>query len=247
MRGKSQMLPFTSARAIVRRLRLTSLKEWQEWSKSGQRPSNVPSHPDRAYKGKGWVSYPDWMGYQYTKGDENRGKSQMLLFTSARDIVRRLRLTSQKEWEEWSKSGQRPSNVPSNPSQVYKGKGWISYPDWMGYQFMKGDQLRGKSQMLPFASARAIVHRLRLTSQKEWHEWSKSGQRPSNVPAGPDRAYKGKGWVSYPDWMGYQFTKGDQMRGKSQMLPFTSARAIVRRLRLTSKKEWQEWCKSRLF
>eukprot|EP00947_MAST-08B_sp_MAST-8B-sp1_P001808 g1808.t1 len=241
---KGQMLPFTSARAIVRRLRLTGLKEWYEWSKSGQRPSNVPACPDQVYKGKGWVSYPDWMGYQFTKGDQTRGKSQMLPFTSARAIVRRLRLTSKKEWQEWSKSGQRPSNVPGNPARAYKGKGWISYADWMGYQYTKGDEARGKSQMLSFTSARAIVRRLRLTSQKEWQEWSKSGQRPSNVPGCPEHVYKGKGWVSYPDWMGYQFRKGDQMRGRSQMLPFTSARAIVRRLRLTSQKEWKEWSKS---
>eukprot|EP00947_MAST-08B_sp_MAST-8B-sp1_P006650 g6650.t1 len=138
------MLPFTSARAIARRLRLTSAKEWKEWSKSGQRPSNVPGNPREAYKGKGWVSYPDWMGYQYTNGDEVRGKSQMLPFTSARAIVRRLRLTSVKEWYEWSKSGQRPSNVPGNPDQVYKGKGWVSYPDWMGYQYTKGDENKNR-------------------------------------------------------------------------------------------------------
>ena len=70
------MLSFTSARAIVRRLRLTSAKEWQEWSKSGQRPNNVPSGPHRVYKGKGWVSWPDWMGYQYTKGDEQRKRKR---------------------------------------------------------------------------------------------------------------------------------------------------------------------------
>eukprot|EP00947_MAST-08B_sp_MAST-8B-sp1_P006081 g6081.t1 len=230
-------LSFEQGRDFVRRLKLTSQKEWKEWSKSGQRPSNVPSSPDRAYKGKGWVSYPDWMGYKPKAGHV---KGQMLSFTSARAIVRRLRLTSKKEWREWSKSGQRPRNVPSHPDQAYKGKGWVSYLDWMGYK-PKAGHVQG--QMLPFTSARAIVRRLRLTSKKEWQEWSKSGQRPCNVPGCPDQAYKGKGWVSWPDWMGYQYTKGDETRGKSQMLPFTSARAIVRRLRLTSQKEWYEWSK----
>ena len=70
------MLPFTAARAIVRRLRLTSQEEWEEWCKSGQRPSNVPADPSQVYKGKGWVSWPDWMGYQYTKGDENKKRKR---------------------------------------------------------------------------------------------------------------------------------------------------------------------------
>eukprot|EP00947_MAST-08B_sp_MAST-8B-sp1_P003069 g3069.t1 len=234
----ASQLSFTEARDFIRRLRLRSNKEWKEWSKSGQRPSNVPSNPARLYKGKGWVSYPDWMGYQYTKGDQTRKK--VLSFQDARETVRRLGLTSEREWREWSKSGQRPCNVPGNPDQVYKGKGWVSYPDWMGYQYTKGDQTR--KDMLSFQDARERARRLGLTSKKEWKEWSKSGQRPSNVPSKPDEVYKGKGWVSWPDWMGYQFTKGDQFR--KDMLSFEDARETVRRLGLTSKKEWKEWSKS---
>eukprot|EP00947_MAST-08B_sp_MAST-8B-sp1_P005274 g5274.t1 len=234
-------LTFDQGRGFVHRLRLTNVKEWLEWSKSGQRPSNVPSNPDQVYKGKGWVSYPDWMGYQYTRGDQSRGRGKgALAFEDARNVVHRLRLTSKKEWWEWSKSGQRPSNVPSSPDRVYKGKGWVSYPDWMGYQYTNGDRMRGRVKgTLAFEDARKIVHRLRLTSQKEWKEWSKSGQRPSNVPSCPDQVYNGKGWVSYPDWMGYRAKKV-----KGQMLPFHSARGIVRELQMTSNKEWQEWSKS---
>ena len=62
---------------------------------------------------------------------------------------------------------------------------------------------------LPFHRARAFVHRLKLTSVEEWKEWSKSGQRPSNVPGRPDQVYKDTGWVSWPDWMGYT----DKKRG----------------------------------
>eukprot|EP00947_MAST-08B_sp_MAST-8B-sp1_P000857 g857.t1 len=232
------MLSFVQAHDFVLRLRLTSKKEWKEWSKSGQRPCNVPSHPRRAYKRKGWVSYPDWMGYQYTKGDQSR--KEVLPFHSARDAVRKLQLTSQKEWWEWSKSGQRPSNVPSHPAKAYKGKGWVSWPDWMGYQYTKGDQ--SKKEVLLFHSARDAVRKLQLTSHKEWEEWSKSGQRPCNVPGRPDKVYKGKGWVSWPDWMGYQYKKGDQ--NKKELLPFHSARDVVRKLQLTSKTEWEEWRKS---
>ena len=38
---------------------------------------------------------------------------------------------------------------------------------------------KGTSRMLPFAVARAIVQKLKLKGDKEWREWSKSGQRPS--------------------------------------------------------------------
>eukprot|EP00947_MAST-08B_sp_MAST-8B-sp1_P001531 g1531.t1 len=188
------MLPLIEARDYVHRLKLTRWEEWQEWSKSGQRPCNVPSHPDQVYKGKGWVSWPDWMGY---KPKNQKAKSQqMLAYEDARAIVIKLKLTSREEWKEWSKSGQRPCNVPAGPDQVYKGKGWVSWPDWMGYK--PKNQKAKSEQMLAYEDARAIVIKLKLTSVEEWREWSKSGQRPCNVPAGPDQVYKGKGWPLCP-------------------------------------------------
>eukprot|EP00947_MAST-08B_sp_MAST-8B-sp1_P000775 g775.t1 len=236
-----QMLPCEEARDFVRRLKLKSNKEWKEWSKSGQRPSNVPSNPHEVYKGKGWVSMPDWMGYTYTKGDGGKkNRKTVLSFIAARDIVRKLKMMSHKEWKEWSKSGQRPSNVPSAPERVYKGKGWISLPDWMGYQYTKGDEGKKRKKMvMSFISARAIVRKLKMTSAEEWKEWRKSGQRPGNVPSCPDQVYKGKGWVSWPDWMGYS-----PKRVVGNMLSFIAARDIVRKLKMTSAREWQEWSKS---
>ena len=46
----------------MRKLELKGVKQWQEWSKD-HRPANIPSLPNSTYKGKGWVSYPDWLGY----------------------------------------------------------------------------------------------------------------------------------------------------------------------------------------
>jgi hypothetical protein len=84
---------------------------------------------------------------------------------------------------------------------TYRDDGWISYPDWLGYG--KGQQARAVGKMLPFAVARAIVQKLKLKGREEWREWRKSGQRPSNIPAGPDKTYRDDGWISMPDWLGY--------------------------------------------
>ena len=211
-KGTSRMLSFAAARAIVRKLKLKGARKWEEWSKSGQRPSNIPSHPDQVYSDDGWISYPDWLGY------EGRAVGKMLPFVVARAIVRKLKLGGQKEWEAWSSSDQRPSNIPSNPHQVYRDDGWISLPDWLGYTGVKQHK-----DMLPFAAARAIVRKLKLTSQKEWEAWKKSGQRPSNIPANPHLTYRDDGWISMPDWLGNGGT------AHNRMLSFAVARAIVRR------------------
>ena len=36
---------------------------WQDWSKNlGERPADVPFHPDRIYKEDGWRSWEHWLG-----------------------------------------------------------------------------------------------------------------------------------------------------------------------------------------
>jgi hypothetical protein len=201
--GQGAFLPFAVARAIVRKLELKSVKEWKEWSKSGQRPSNIPSAPDETYRDDGWISMPDWLGYA-------GGYGAMLPFLDSRAIVRRLKLKGQREWEAWCKAGERPSNIPSTPSKVYRDDGWISWPDWLG---SKGRILA--SDMLPFAAARMIVRKLKLKSQKEWEVWRKAGKRPSNIPAGPANVYRDDGWISTADWLGYGLPRGARTASRS--------------------------------
>ena len=57
-------LPFKRARAIVRKLKLGSKKEWKEWSKNGERPNNIPGKPNVVYRDAGWISITDWLGQQ---------------------------------------------------------------------------------------------------------------------------------------------------------------------------------------
>jgi hypothetical protein len=52
---------FEEAREYVRGLGLNGQVEWREWCKSGQKPEDIPTAPDRSYK-KEWRGYPDWLG-----------------------------------------------------------------------------------------------------------------------------------------------------------------------------------------
>ena len=108
-----------------------------EWSKSGERPPDIPSHPELVYKGKGWKSWGDFLGY-----DVGNVAGEWRSFEEARDHVRILKLGSAREWKEWSQSGERPHDIPSHPNIVYKGKGWKDWSDFLGYQF----QNRGRSR-----------------------------------------------------------------------------------------------------
>jgi hypothetical protein len=220
---------FTAARAYVRGLELKSLREWWVWSKSDQRPSDIPVNPHKTYRGDGWVSWPDWLG------SEGRVLAKdMLPFTEGRALARGLELKSEVGWRTWSKSGQRPSDIPTAPDKIYCDDGWISWPDWLGFE---GRAPPGS--MLPFAVGRAYVQKLKMRSVKEWKEWRKSGQRPSDIPSAPDHTYRDDGWISWPDWLGSGRTAHNK-----EALPFTVAREYVRKLKLGSQKEWQAWSKS---
>jgi hypothetical protein len=131
---KGGTLPFEDARAIARALKLGSVKEWKEYSKSDKRPSNIPGNPPVTYRDDGWVSWPDWLGY----AKKMMTKGGALPFEEARAFGRALKLGGEKEWYEYRKSDESPSNIPGNPAKVYRDDGWISWPDWLGYGGQSG-------------------------------------------------------------------------------------------------------------
>ena len=93
----------------------------------------------------------------------SRQSKRFLPFEEAREMVRKQGLTSKKQWQQWS----RPANIPSNPEKTYAGEGWLSYPDWLGY----GEGKPGRGTFLAFEEARAIVWEEGLVSQEQWQEW----------------------------------------------------------------------------
>ena len=236
-------LSFEAARTFVRSLKLRSGKEWKEYSKNGKRPSNIPGSPQTVYRDAGWVSIPDWLGYGIGK-QQKKGMARggALSFEAARTFVRTLKLSGWKEWTEYSKSGKRPSNIPSAPAKMYRDAGWVSMPDWLGYE---GKEVMANGGALSFEAARTFVRTLKLGSHKEWREYSKSGKRPSNIPGNPSTTYRDAGWISLPDWLGYGVGK-QQKKTMTQggALSFEAARTFVRTLKMGSVKEWKEYSKS---
>ena len=133
-----EFLPFQDARKFVRSLHLKSIAEWQAYSKGEiqgmpSRPANIPSCPNETYQGSGWISYGDWLG----TGRVASYRIQYRDFHDARGFVRGLGLQSWSEWRDYCRGllegkPPKPSDIPSNPNLVYKDKGWLGYPDWLG-------------------------------------------------------------------------------------------------------------------
>ena len=68
------------------------------------------------------------------KGDffDRENIIKWLPFEEARDYVRQLNIENSLDWAKYAKSGDKPKKIPAKPRKVYKDKGWISMPDWLG-------------------------------------------------------------------------------------------------------------------
>jgi 3-mercaptopyruvate sulfurtransferase SseA len=183
----TKFLSYEEAKEFVQKLKIKNERSWVEYFKSGKRPENIPSDPRRVYKDSGWISFSDFSGI----------KRKISSFEEAKEFVQKLKIKSKKEWNVYSKSGNRPNNIPSNPNIIYKDSGWISFPDFLNYE----KNLNYSKCFLTFDEAKEFVKKLNIKGQKEWNVYSKSGNRPNNIPSSPDTVYRGKGWVSWQDFL----------------------------------------------
>ena len=126
--NKRKFRSYIQAEQFVRRLNLTSESQWRVWANSPARPQDIPYKPDRNYAGKGWKDWGVFLG-TFRIAD---GKRVWRDFERARSFVKKQKLSGEAEWRRWSKSPAKPDDVPASPTKVYKNKGWISWPDWLG-------------------------------------------------------------------------------------------------------------------
>jgi hypothetical protein len=160
-------------------------------------------------------------------------KKEFLLFEEARNFVRNLKLKSQKEWNKYIKSGNKPDNIPSDPYIAYKDNGWLNWGDWLGTFTIKN------KDFLPFEESRNFVRTLKFNNRKKWKLYCKSG-KPDNIPSNPNVVYKDNGWYNWGDWLGtYTIATFNK-----EYLSFYDAKIYVHTLNLKTKIEYVKYIKS---
>lgn len=222
---------FSEARIFVHQLKLKSYTEWREYSKSGDRPPMIPSSPVELYK-REWKGWGDWLG----TGKIGNQKRVYKSFNSARKLVHSLELKSVNEWQLFSTSGKRPTDIPGNPRKVYLNE-WKGWGDWLG----TGTISPSNKIYRPFKEAKEYVHSLALKSGYAWREFCKSGGKPSDIPASPEKTYKAD-WKGMGDWLG----TGNVAARFRIYKPFNEAVEYVKHLKIKTVKEWNIYCKSEL-
>jgi hypothetical protein len=152
----------------------------------------MPSNPNVVYrKTKEWISWSDFLNakpYRHFKAIDYRG------FNDSRSFVRSLNLSSFRDYARWSKTSNRPSDIPSDPYKVYrKTDEWISWDDYLGISH----------KFRSFHFARVYIRSLGLQTCDCYRLWAKSEDRPYDIPAAPYSYYRKTGeWISWPDFLG---------------------------------------------
>jgi hypothetical protein len=76
----------------------------------------------------------DWLGTGVVAAQRRKYRS----FKQARAFARGLKLKSRAEWVAYCQTGRKPADIPTNAYQTYRGSGWISMGDWLGYASPSG-------------------------------------------------------------------------------------------------------------
>jgi hypothetical protein len=181
-----------------------------------------PTNPELIYNNENF-SWVDFLG-----ADKIAPKNRTFIsYDEAKDIVQPLSLKSLSDWRVFTQAIEfKEFNLPKNPSDFYKGKGWTSWGDFLG----TGKILPKNKTFLSYDEAKELVKSLDLKSYSDWQTFIKVDKfKNLNLPYDPCKIYKGKGWTSWGEFLGTGY------------ISYEKAKEIVHPLNLKSKSNWIDY------
>jgi len=177
----------------MRKLGLKNTDDYKEWLKSGKRPKTIPHEPHNIYKYTGWNGVSDWLG----TGNIQNQKKPKLSYEHAKAYVQTIGIKTWQEYVNWSKSGERPINVPAAPDKAYHE--FESWGEFLGTQRIANQ----KKEFWNYQQAMEYLAPLNIRSKSQFITLCKNGTIPSEIPRDPITHYrKQKTWVSYSHLFG---------------------------------------------
>jgi hypothetical protein len=224
-------LSFIVARKFAQSLNLKNIDDWREYCISGNKPDNIPSSPGRSYKNKGWEDWGDFLGTGYVATFNRNYES----FEEAKKIIHNFKIKNIQEWRIFVKSKDKPDNIPANPPEVYNDQ-WASWGDWFGTERVANQN----KEFLSFKKVQEFAQKLNFKNREEWEEYSKSGDKPDNIPANPGLAYKNNGWKGWGDFLGTGRVANQTLA--KNYLPLEKAeieaRELAKKYNLRTQEDW---------
>ncbi|MFM8316798.1 MAG: hypothetical protein ACKOAV_00290, partial [Bacteroidota bacterium] len=95
-------------------------------------------------------------------------------------------------------------------------------------------------KFMTYLEAKKLVSKFKLKTQNEFKIFCQSPNRPPDLPTNPNSTYKNSGWISFGEFLG----TGTVAPGLQEYLDFPETKKAVKALRLSSRSEWEKYCKS---
>jgi superfamily II DNA or RNA helicase len=217
-RNNRDWLSFQEAREFVRKLGLTSVNEWYEYSRSEKLPINVPRAPEVKYKDTGWNGIGDWLGTDRL-ADQFR---KYLPFEKAKLFMKENNICSYNNWIEF-RNENKIENIPFKLERTYS-ENWKGVGDFFG------------TSKLNFDEAKEYVQKLKISSSREYLDYSKSDGFPIFLPRVPHRFYKDKGWDDWQDFLGYEISKTKTIK---KVLKYEEAKEKIKYFNVKTSIEYK--------
>ena len=226
--------PFEDTKNFVHGLKLKNENEWRAYLKSGNKPVDIPSDCAKVYKDSGWISWPDFLGLKRKIGKD------FLPYEESKKIISSFKINGKDEYVKLAKTDNFPINIPKLPSSYYKNSGWVSWSEWLGIERISN---KNKSKLFClYDEAEEYAKNLNLNNIEEWEKHINTNELPINIPRYPNNVYKGKGWVSWGQFLG----TGRIADIYKEFLPYEEAKVFIKKLGFTSERQWREYVKSGL-
>ena len=223
-------MSFEEAQALIQKVGLTSLIQFQQWSKSGERPKDFPSNPSIIYKEE-WTGWGDFLG---TGNIAPSRKKEFMSFEEAKVFIRNEGIQSSVEFNKWKREGKRPEDFPSNPNIIYK-ENWTGWRDFLG----TGSMAYNNKEFMSFEEAKIFIQSEGIQTSTEFKEWKRSGKRPDNFPSAPEQTYKEE-WTGWVDFLG----TGNISNRDKEFMSFEEAQAFIWSEGIQTRTEFEAWKRS---
>ena len=144
----------------------------EEYGSRYKEDPKLPSSPNTAYQGKGWIGFPIFLGQKTL---------EYSTYEEAKNAVMKLGISSRPEYRKRSKED---TKLTSTPEKFYKGKGWSNFYKFFGKETPDFYET--------YEEAKNAVVKLGINSKSEYRTRYKENPK---LPSNPQRIYKNKGWI----------------------------------------------------
>lgn len=149
-----------------------------EYTKSYRQDPRLPSQPGTFYKGRGWVSWGDFLG--------TPAKKFYSSYAAASRAAKTLCISKQSEYKIRYREDPR---LPSNPNSFYSE--WVDWIDFLGKTVPYG----------AIEEAVAAVQKLDPVPRSR-NEYLRGYDQDPRLPSEPNKIYRECGWISWPRFLG---------------------------------------------